>query len=90
MAISSIIELNSATNVAGDKVKYTMNPGRGFGGTCFGDSGGPQFYQNTNIMVSVTSFGVNAKCKGVGYSQAIDTQDALEFIREQRPEAKSD
>ena len=34
------------------------------GGTCFGDSGGPNFIGNTNIVGGVTSFGINGNCAG--------------------------
>jgi trypsin len=36
------------------------------GGTCFGDSGGPNFLGNTNIVAGVTSFGLNSTCGGTG------------------------
>lgn len=50
------------------------------GGTCFGDSGGPQFQKGTNIVLAVTSFGLNANCTGVGGGYRIDQADDLEWI----------
>ncbi|MFC7362533.1 trypsin-like serine protease [Nocardioides astragali] len=60
--------------------------GRGTtGGTCFGDSGGPTFDITTpqiaeqNIIVAVTSFGLNSNCNAGG-SYRIDQPDDLEFL----------
>ena len=56
------------------------------GGTCFGDSGGPTFDITTpqiadqNIIVAVTSFGLNYNCNASG-SYRIDQPDDLAFIR---------
>jgi hypothetical protein len=56
------------------------------GGTCFGDSGGPTFDITTddiasqNIIVAVTSFGMNYNCNASG-SYRIDQPDDLAFIR---------
>lgn len=36
------------------------------GGTCFGDSGGPNFIGTTNVIGGVTSFGNNPTCGGQG------------------------
>ena len=36
------------------------------GGTCFGDSGGPNFIGHTNVIAGVTSFGMNGTCAGTG------------------------
>jgi hypothetical protein len=36
------------------------------GGTCFGDSGGPNFVGDTNVVAGVTSFGKNPTCAGQG------------------------
>lgn len=55
------------------------------GGTCFGDSGGPTFDITTpeideqNIIVAVTSFGMNYNCNASG-SYRIDQADDLAFL----------
>ena len=51
------------------------------GGTCFGDSGGPNFLGDTNIIAGVTSFSINGNCAGTGGVFRIDRQDVLEFIQ---------
>jgi len=48
------------------------------GGTCFGDSGGPIFYDG--MLVAVTSFGVNETCAGHGGVYRLDTADDLEWL----------
>ena len=72
-----LIELNS-TSDGGQSAKYTNNPGTG-GGTCFGDSGGPVFYSDTNIVVSTVSWG-KTPCIGNDYQFRTDIQTAQDFI----------
>ncbi len=50
------------------------------GGTCFGDSGGPNFLGNTNVVAGVTSFGMNSNCAGTGGVFRMDRQDVLDFV----------
>jgi len=54
------------------------------GGTCYGDSGGPNYYGSgateTNIIAGVTSFGINGNCAGTGGVFRMDRQDVLDFI----------
>jgi hypothetical protein len=50
------------------------------GGTCFGDSGGPQFLADTNIVAAVTSFGLNGNCAGVGGGYRVDRADDLDWL----------
>jgi hypothetical protein len=50
------------------------------GGTCFGDSGGPQFLAGTNTVVAVSSFGLNGNCAGVGGGYRVDQADDLEWV----------
>jgi V8-like Glu-specific endopeptidase len=50
------------------------------GGTCFGDSGGPNFIGDSNVIAGVTSFGLNGNCAGTGGVFRVDRGDVLEFI----------
>ncbi len=48
--------------------------------TIFGDSGGPQFLNDTNIVAAVTSFGLNGNCAGIGGGYRVDTADDLAWL----------
>lgn len=61
-------------------IKLTANPAKGKGGTCFGDSGGPNILTGTNIVLGVNSYVTNGNCAGVTYSQRVDLPDILNFI----------
>jgi secreted trypsin-like serine protease len=50
------------------------------GGTCFGDSGGPNFIGDTNVIAGVTSFGINGNCAGTGGVYRIDRADDLDWL----------
>jgi hypothetical protein len=50
------------------------------GGTCFGDSGGPQFLTGTNTVAAVTSFGLNGNCAGTGGGYRVDQADDLDWL----------
>ena len=50
------------------------------GGTCFGDSGGPNFLGDSNIVAGVTSFGLNGNCAGTGGVFRTDRQNVLDFV----------
>ena len=50
------------------------------GGTCFGDSGGPNFIGNTNVIAGVTSFGLNGNCAGTGGVYRVDRADDLNWL----------
>ena len=51
------------------------------GGTCFGDSGGPNYLGSSNVVAAVTSFGRNGNCAGTGGVFRLDRQDVLDFVR---------
>ena len=55
------------------------------GGTCFGDSGGPNFLGDSNVVAGVTSFGLNGNCAGTGGVFRMDRANVLEFIGEYYP-----
>lgn len=80
-----LISLNGVYGLAGIAVKFSHDQGRGTGGTCFGDSGGPTF-DNTGdpagsgtVIVAVTSFGMTTTCT-TGGSYRIDQADDLAFL----------
>jgi hypothetical protein len=50
------------------------------GGTCFGDSGGPNFLGDSNVVAGVTSFGKNGNCAGTGGVFRMDRQNVLDFV----------
>jgi hypothetical protein len=65
----------------GVSVKFSNDAGKKHsGGTCFGDSGGPVFDGTTNVVVAVTSFGINQNCTGTDGGYRIDQQDDLDFL----------
>jgi hypothetical protein len=82
MATSRIVNLRSH-NTDGFNLQSVGN-GKGFGGTCSGDSGGPIFLGGSasNTIVAVTSFGLNAWCRGVDFSYRTDRTAVLNWIRD--------
>ena len=50
------------------------------GGTCFGDSGGPNFLDDSLVVGGVTSFGINGNCAGTGGVFRMDRQDVQDFV----------
>lgn len=80
MAEATLVNLNSALN-AGFNLQTNGN-GDGKGGTCNGDSGGPVFLgeYSSNLVVGVTSFGLNALCRGSDFAYRIDQPEVLEWI----------
>jgi hypothetical protein len=80
MATSTLVNLNSA-NTDGFNLE-TQGNGDGRGGTCSGDSGGPVFLggPDSNVIVAVTSFGMNSLCRGTDYSYRVDRTEVLDWI----------
>jgi trypsin len=78
---SMVVNLTSALT-DGWNVHTSNNPSEanGQGGTCFGDSGGGVYLNNTNKVVAVVSFGLNNICKGADFSARTDIADSQDFI----------
>jgi hypothetical protein len=79
---SKIVNLRSHLT-DGYNLHTSNNPGKGqgTGGSCFGDSGGPIFYQeDSDTVVGVVSFGLNNNCKGADFAYRIDIPEALDWL----------
>jgi hypothetical protein len=60
-------------------LQLSMNPSTGSGGTCYGDSGGPHFLDNTNMVVSLTVTG-DAWCRATDVTYRLDTAAARAYL----------
>jgi hypothetical protein len=60
-------------------LKLSMNPSTGSGGTCYGDSGGPHFLGDSNLVVSITVTG-DTPCRATDVTYRTDTASARAFI----------
>ena len=67
------------TGLTGDFSLLLSNNHR-TGGTCFGDSGGPNFLGTSNVIAGVTSFGLNGTCGGTGGVFRLDKREVLDFV----------
>jgi len=77
-APSVLVQSNNVQST--EFIKLQANPSQGTGGTCFGDSGGPDLLGGTNTVLAVNSYVTNGNCSGVTYSNRVDKQDILDFI----------
>ena len=64
-------------------LRISMNPARGDGGTCSGDSGGPNFLgagaAETNIVAATTITG-DLMCRATNVDYRMDTPSARAFL----------
>lgn len=60
-------------------LRISQNPARGNGGTCYGDSGGPNFIGNTDIIAAITITG-DAVCRSTNTVYRLDTASARAFL----------
>jgi V8-like Glu-specific endopeptidase len=60
-------------------LRISMNPSTGNGGTCYGDSGGPNFLGTTQIVAAITITG-DAVCRSTNVDYRLDTKSARTFL----------
>ena len=78
VAYPQLIQINVPGQVGDFSLLLSNNANTG--GTCFGDSGGPNFLNTTNIVAGVTSFGKNGNCAGTGGVFRMDRQEPLDWV----------
>lgn len=77
LARPHLIQIN--TGFTGD-YSLLLSNNANTGGTCFGDSGGPNFIGSSNVVGAVTSYGVNGNCAGTGGVYRVDRADDLDWL----------
>ena len=77
VAYPHLLQIN--TGFTGD-FSVLLSNNANTGGTCFGDSGGPNFIGNSNVVGGVTSYGINGNCAGTGGVYRVDRADDLNWL----------
>ena len=78
VAYPRLIQINVPGSVGNFSLLLSNNTNTG--GTCFGDSGGPNFLGETNTVAAVTSFGKNGNCAGQGGVFRMDQPEVHEWV----------
>jgi V8-like Glu-specific endopeptidase len=60
-------------------LRISMNPSTGNGGTCYGDSGGPNFLGTSTTIAAITITG-DAVCRSTNVVYRLDTESARAFL----------
>lgn len=76
-ATPTLVQINTAQ--VGD-YSILLSNNASTGGTCFGDSGGPNFIGNSNVVAGVTSYARNGNCAGTGGVYRVDRADDLSWL----------
>ena len=78
-ATPHLVQIN--TGFTGD-FSLLLSNNASTGGTCFGDSGGPNYLGSSNVIAGVTSFGLNNTCGGTGGVFRLDRKNVLDFVNQ--------
>jgi secreted trypsin-like serine protease len=78
VAYPHLLQIN--TGFTGD-FSILLSNNTNTGGTCFGDSGGPNFVGNSNVIGGVTSYGINGNCAGTGGVYRLDRSWNLDWLQ---------
>jgi hypothetical protein len=63
-----------------DGVDLIVTDNAAGGGTCFGDSGGPNFVGSSTVIAGVNSYVINTQCAGTSGVYRIDTADDVDWL----------
>lgn len=74
-------KLNQINTGATGPTSLILSNNTNTGGTCFGDSGGPNFLGTSNVVAGVTSFGMNGTCGGTGGVFRMDRTWSLDWVK---------
>jgi hypothetical protein len=74
-----MVATGTLNSVTPSWLRISMNPATGNGGTCYGDSGGPNFLENTDVIAALTVTG-DAICRSTNVDYRLDTESARAFL----------
>ena len=75
------VAVGTLNSITASWLRISMNPATGNGGTCYGDSGGPNFIGATNTIAATTITG-DAVCRATNTVYRLDTNSARSFLRQ--------
>ena len=78
VAYPYLLQLN-APGMTGD-FSMLLSNNHTTGGTCYGDSGGPNFLGDSNVVAGITSYGMNVSCAGTGGVFRTDRENVQDFV----------
>jgi hypothetical protein len=73
------VAVGSVNSITPAWIRASMNPATGDGGTCYGDSGGPNFVGDTNVIGGTTITG-DFVCRATNVDYRLDTPSARSFL----------
>jgi secreted trypsin-like serine protease len=79
VATPKLLQINVPGFTGGFSILLSNNAHTG--GTCFGDSGGPNFIGSSSVIGGVTSFGINGNCAGTGGVFRMDTDNVQDWLK---------
>jgi secreted trypsin-like serine protease len=79
--VPRMYSFSSFDSLNGGYIRLSQNPSTGNGGTCFGDSGGPNFLNvdGTRTLVAITITG-DSVCRSTNVDLRLDTESARAFL----------
>jgi secreted trypsin-like serine protease len=79
--VPRMYSFSSFNSLNGGYIRLSQNPSTGNGGTCFGDSGGPNFLNvnGTRTLVAITITG-DSVCRSTNVDLRLDTDSARAFL----------
>jgi V8-like Glu-specific endopeptidase len=77
LARPHLVQINTGLT---DDFSLLLSNNANTGGTCFGDSGGPNFIGDSNVIGAVTSYGTNGNCADTGGVYRVDRNDDLTWL----------
>jgi hypothetical protein len=79
--IPRMYSFSSFNSLNGGYIRLSQNPSTGNGGTCFGDSGGPNFLTlNGQLVLAAITITGDSVCRSTNVDYRLDTASAQEFL----------